>query len=121
MPVKPQLLDVRPPRCSHNWHDHQWTLSIEEGRVSVVAQSCGPDCGPATDGLAEWSDGIEMAPVVVVVRSATDCPAYDTDDNGVPIGPAKRMSAYEAGSHYVHHGVRCDCNWWPVLTIGENR
>lgn len=117
----PRLLDADPPGCSRNWHDHRWTLSVEEGRLSVSALPCGADCGLAADGLGEWSDSIEMPPITVAVKSATDCPAYDTDDNYVPIGPAKRMGGYEAGSHYIHHGVRCDCNWWPVIIIETNR
>lgn len=103
---------------------HKWKMAIEEGQVSITTERCGDLCQFAY----AWSEGgcgldgdsmefLEMAEVDVTVRTATDCPAYDTDDDGVPTGPVKPMRGYESGSHYIAHGTRCDCNWWPVVRI----
>lgn len=98
--------------------DHKWTLGLEEGRVYLAAKSCSPDddaCLFYEQGIGDLEEVVFMPPVPVDVRMATDCPAYPTDDNGVPTGPAEPMRGYDAGSHYIAHGTRCDCNWWPVV------
>ncbi len=102
--------------------EHSWSLAIEEGQVSVVTNRCSEGCsfGSCAEadqpmvGLGEVADFLCMAPIPVRIVMATDCPAYDTDDGGVPTGPVKRMGGYESGSHYIAHGAHCDCNWWPV-------
>ena len=80
-------------------------LEIIEGHVHLDVE------------IGDAHEQLTMAPVPVKVHWATDCPAYDVDDDNVPTGPPKPMRGYEHGSHYIHHGVRCDCNHWPVIRI----
>lgn len=91
---------------------HEWTLCIEEGQVSLTTEECCETCW--------FPDGIEteflaMKEMYVQVRMATDCPAYETDEHGLPNGPPKKFS-YHNGSHAGVHGEHCDCNWWPIIT-----
>lgn len=94
---------------------HTWELCIEEGSTSVTTEPCGDECH-FLHGLGDEREWLEMKPVPVLLMMATNCPAYDTDDNGVPTGPPRLMGGYETGSHYIVHGERCDCNWWPIAT-----
>lgn len=84
-------------------------LIIEEGTWSLLCD--------------EESLDLEMLDMAGSIRGtvhmATECPAYDTDDLCVPTGPPKPMGGYESGSHYIAHGTRCDCNWWPVFIPEE--
>jgi hypothetical protein len=93
---------------------HQWTLSIEEGKVTLTTEQCWEGC-PAADSIGDSLDWLTMAPIPVHVNMATECPAFPVDDECVPTGPPERMKGYESGSHYIAHGTRCDCNWWPVV------
>lgn len=97
---------------------HRWTFAVEEGHMALGTETCGTMCRFAFGGMdgddMEW---LVMPEIPVTVAFATECPAYDTDDDGVPTGPAKPMGGYESGSHYIAHGTRCDCNWWPVVRI----
>lgn len=89
------------------------TFEISEGGFSVT---------PIDDKLADqWlTDGpdfdfLEMKSIRCSLQWATECPAYDVDENCVPTGGPHPMGGYESGSHYISHGSRCDCNWWPIL------
>lgn len=106
------------------WDGHAWTLSIEEGKILVYSPPCGPDCNLFTKGpdgtmhsrgLGDAEEYLTMCEMPILVRMATECPAYDVDTDNVPTGPPRRMGGYESGSHYIAHGTFCDCNWWPVL------
>lgn len=102
---------------------HEWKFGIEEGDWHVSSPSCGPECRflwggdkhPARVTLGDEREWTYMPYIPVTVRMATECPAYPVDDDQVPTGPAKPMGGYESGSHYIAHGTRCDCNWWPVI------
>lgn len=96
------------------WANHRWTLSIDEGKPSVSTEPCWEGCA-ADYGIGDNLELLTMAPIPVRVEMATECPAYPTDDGCVPTGAAVPMRGYESGSHYIAHGSRCDCNWWPVL------
>jgi hypothetical protein len=102
-------------------NQHVWELSVEEGQVSLVALGCGPGC-TLTDALGDEMEWLTMPPIRVHLRVATDCPAYETDGNGVPLGPPKPY-AFRNGSHAGTHGQLCDCNRWPCavpLLVGED-
>lgn len=92
---------------------HEWVFTVVEGHAGLATDPCGPDCW-FEYGIGDCGEFLEMPPVAVTVAMATDCPAYDTDDDGIPTGPPHKMGGYETGSHYTVHGTRCDCNWWPV-------
>jgi hypothetical protein len=102
--------------------EHVWHLGISEGSIYIDTKPCGPTCrfvlqtpyGPMTD-IGDDINFLEMEPMQVNLFWSTDCPAYDLDDRGAPIRK-HQMSGYEHGSHYIVHGSRCDCNWWPVAT-----
>jgi hypothetical protein len=103
---------------------HPWSLCIEEGRVGLSTVTCGDECRflmpgekhPRSGGtLGDEMEWLYMPPISVQVRFATDCTAYDVDDYGVPQGPPTVGPGYESGGHYIQHGKRCDCNWWPVI------
>jgi hypothetical protein len=108
---------------------HQWSLGIEEGGLGLTTASCGPECRwlmagdvhPAFGTLGDEIEWLHMEPVQGDVRFATECPAYETDENQVPTGPPRPMPGYEVGSHYIAHGTRCDCNWWPVVLMTDAR
>lgn len=105
---------VPEPTCV-GWSQHQWTLAIEEGQVTIHTDPCGETCEVGIIGLGDYHEYAHMEPIPVTVAMATECPAYPTDDNCVPNGPKVPMRGYESGSHYIAHGTRCDCNWWPVI------
>ncbi len=89
-------------------------LSIEEGQITVV---------PVDDAVIDqWNEGacpdfewLEMGAIECDLQFATECPAYDVDDNNVPVSGPMAMGGYESGSYYISHGRRCGCKWWPVL------
>jgi hypothetical protein len=85
--------------------DHKWMLGIEEGQVSLTTTTCGPDCRflmatdthPATGYLGDEREWLSMPPIPVAVSFATACPAYPTDDLGIPTGPPDRSGpGYES-------------------------
>ena len=94
-------------------------LGISEGCLYIT-----PDDDMQNDiwnlGHGPDFDFLEMAPIAGEFKYATECPAYDTDENCVPIKGPFAMSGYESGSHYVSHGTSCDCHWWPVFIPEED-
>lgn len=96
---------------------HEWTLHVENGSASVSTAPCGDDCAYVYGGMPE-DLYVEDLPVRVGV--ATDCPAYDHDEDGFVVHPARPMRGYESGSHYIVHGTRCDCNWWTVAVAASS-
>lgn len=98
---------------------HKWSLSISEGNAGVRTEPCGEECDFSSGDLGDNAEWIELSDTPVSVSWGTDCTAYDTDEDCVPLGPPKTTYPYESGSHYVHHGVRCDCNWWPVVKLSS--
>jgi len=111
--VKQTVVEGKGGTCSAA--SHKWFLGITEGVSGIRTTSCGDQCHFGT-GLGDDSEWLSMEEVEVEVDYATSCPAYDTNDLGVPTGPLKHIHGYESGSHYIVHGQRCDCDWWPVIT-----
>lgn len=96
-------------KCSIKSHD--WELAIEEAHVSLTTPPCGSDCWFPDGTLGDEFEWLTMDPIPVKVDMTTACPAYETDDDGVVVGPSKPMGGYESGGHWIAHGSHCDCDW----------
>jgi hypothetical protein len=100
---------------------HKWELEVVEGAVVLSTRFCGSECSFPYGSLGDSIEQLHMEPIPVTVEYATSCPAYPTDIDQIPTGPAIARPGYESGGHWINHGVRCDCDWWPVVKVKNNK
>jgi hypothetical protein len=98
--------------------NHEWKLFLDGGKVILVTEPCYQYC-KAQKAIYDNMVFVESPGLEVNVDMATECPAYEVDDNGVPTGSPIPI-AHNDNNYIEVHGEDCECVWWPVVTLRDN-